>query len=104
MKPIPESKTESFAAIPPETLEKLRMHLASLEGKLTAGDPEIKEHLRNTHSLLITYPETVHLLDDDEIRGLIILQQDYAQTQIVKEVAKGGAGSRSKKQITLDDL
>jgi hypothetical protein len=104
MKPIPEDKAETFAAIPGEILDKLKMHMAALEGKLTAADPEIKNHLRNSHTLLISYPETVHLLEDSEIAGLIKLQEDYAQTQIVKEVAKGGAGSRSKKQITLDDL
>jgi hypothetical protein len=58
-------------------------------------------HLRASHQLLISYPETVHLLDDDEIARLISAAQIHTQIEIVKA---GTAKAGSRKKISADDL
>jgi hypothetical protein len=58
-------------------------------------------HLRASHQLLISYPETVHLLDDDEIARLISAAQIHTQIEIVKA---GTAKAGGRKKISADDL
>jgi len=66
-------------------------------------DPMMPQHLRNTHSLLISYPETVHLLEDAEISRIISAAQVHTKTEIVKAVAaKKSTGGRAK--LNIDDL
>lgn len=87
--------------LPPDVVSKLIMSLASLEQSLLAKDPMMPQHLRASHQLLISYPETVHLLDDDEIARLISAAQIHTGIEIVKATAaKGG----SRKKISADDL
>lgn len=87
--------------LPPDVVSKLTMSLASLEQALLEKDPMMPRHLRESHQLLITYPETVHLLDDDEIARLISAAQIHTGIEIVKAAAaKGG----SRKKISADDL
>ena len=87
--------------LPPDVVAKLTMSLASLEQALLAKDPMMPQHLRASHQLLISYPETVHLLDDDEIARLISAAQIHTGIEIVKATAaKGG----SRKKISADDL
>lgn len=90
--------------IPQDILSKLEMNLASLESSLLTKDPMMPQHLRNIHSLLISYPETVHLLEDDEIAKIIDAAQVHTKTEIVKATAKGTSASGSRKKINLDDL
>lgn len=90
--------------IPSDVLSKLEMSLASLESSLLAKDPMMPQHLRNTHSLLISYPETVHLLDDEEISRIIAAAQVHTKTEIVKATAKGTSASGSRKKVSIDDL
>jgi hypothetical protein len=59
------------------------------------------QHLRASHQLLISYPETVHLLDDAEIARLISAAQIHTQIEIVKAST---ASAGRKKKITVDDL
>jgi hypothetical protein len=87
--------------LPPDIVAKLTMSLASLEQSLLAKDPMMPQHLRASHQLLISYPETVHLLDDDEIARLISAAQIHTQIEIVKSSAGRVA---SKKKISADDL
>lgn len=95
MKP-PQSDT-----IPSDVLDKLRMSLASLEQSLLAKDPLMPRHLKSTHELLLTYPETVHLLDDGEIAKLIDGAKIHANVEIVKaSVPKTGG----RKKASADDL
>lgn len=94
-------KDNTQQTLPPDVVSKLTMSLASLEQSLLAKDPMMPQHLRASHQLLISYPETVHLLDDDEIARLISAAQIHTQIEIVKASAGRVA---SKKKITADDL
>lgn len=87
--------------LPPDVVAKLTMSLASLEQALLEKDPMMPQHLRASHQLLISYPETVHLLEDDEIARLIGAAQIHTQIEIVKA---GTAKAGSRKKITADDL
>jgi hypothetical protein len=80
--------------IPPDILQKLEMNLAELEASLLANDGKLAQHMRASHQLLISYPETVHLLDDAEVSRLITGAEQLASTQIV--VVKTKAASRKK--------
>lgn len=99
MKAVPDTQN-----IPHDILSKLEMNLASLEKSLLEKDAMMPQHLRNVHSLLISYPETVHLLEDAEIARIIEGAQAHTKTEIVKAAAKGGAASGSRKKIALEDL
>lgn len=88
--------------IPPEQLERLQAALLSLESALLAKDPLMPQHLAASHRVLVSYPETVHLLDDAEIAKIVEAQQQHTMTQIVSDAAKGKSGG--KKKITVDDL
>lgn len=88
--------------LPPDVLDRLDSHLANLEQALLEKDPMMPQHLRNTHSLLITYPETVHLLDDCEIARIIDAAEIHTKTEIVKATVKKGTGTRKK--IDVGDL
>jgi len=84
-----------------DVVAKLTMSLASLEQALLAKDPMMPRHLRESHQLLTSYPETVHLLDDDEIARLISAAQIHTGIEIVKAAASKGG---SRKKISVDDL
>lgn len=88
--------------IPPEQLERLQAALLSLETALLAKDPLLPQHLAASHRVLVSYPETVHLLDDAEIAKIVEAQQQHTMTQIVSDAAKGKSGG--KKKVTVDDL
>ena len=100
MKP---ATTEQSSRIPPQIMQDLSMQMGKLQASLLAFDPEMPNHLRESHRLLITYPESVALLDDVEIAALIQAAEKHTQTQIVTAIAKG-KGSTSKKKISADDL
>lgn len=89
-------------SIPQDVLSKLEMSLASLEASLLAKDPMMPQHLRATHNLLISYPETVHLLDDNEIARIIDAAEVHTKTEIVKATVTKSAGT--KKKISAGDL
>lgn len=88
--------------IPPEQLERLQAALLSLESALLAKDTRMPQHLAASHRVLVSYPETVHLLDDAEIAKIVEAQQQHTMTQIVSDAAKGKSGG--KKKVTVDDL
>jgi len=94
MKLIPHS-------VPPEIMDRLSGHLAALEAALLSKDPLMPNHLRESHRLLITYPETVHLLDDGEICKLIEGAVVYTKTEIVKAKA---STKKAASKVTVDDL
>lgn len=89
--------------IPPTVLEDLKMKLASLEKSLLDKDPLMPNHLRESHRLLITYPETVHLLDDEGVAKLIQAAEEYTKTRIISEAAKGKGGGK-KSKVDVNDL
>jgi len=101
MKVIDMKETGTQTNLPPDVVSKLTMSLASLEAALLEKDPMMPQHLRASHQLLISYPETVHLLDDDEIARLISAAQIHTQIEIVKAGTSRAAG---RKKISADDL
>lgn len=98
MKPADENQK---GKIPAQIMESLAIHMGKLQAALLAADPEMPNHLRESHRLLITYPETVHLLDDTEIHALITAAENYTKVRIVAEAAKG-KGSKGKKEINAE--
>lgn len=90
--------------IPPDIMSRLEHSLAALETSLLEKDSMMPQHLRNTHSLLISYPETVHLLEDNEIARLIDAAELHTKTEIVKALAKGSSTGGARKKVSLDDL
>lgn len=93
-------KQDTSDKIPANIMTKLMQDLDSLEAALLAKDDKMPVHLREIHSLLISYPETVHLLDDAEIATLIGAAQQHSKIQIAS-VEKSKAG---RKKISEDDL
>ena len=98
MKTIPET-----SKLPKEVHDRLLMNLASLEQSLLAKDPQMPNHLRNSHAILVSYPETVHLLEPHEVARLIDAAEIHTKTEIVKAVA-AGKGAASKKKLDVSDL
>ena len=92
---------DTITNIPQDVLSKLTMSLASLEQSLLEKDPMMPQHLRASHQLLISYPETVHLLEDAEIARLIGAMQIHTQVEIVKLNTPKTGG---RKKISADDL
>ena len=88
--------------IPPDVLDRLDSHLASLEQALLEKDPMMPQHLRNSHSILISYPETAHLLEDSEIAMLIDAAEIHTKTEIIKATVKKATGTRKK--VDVSDL
>jgi hypothetical protein len=98
-------KESDHTSIPQDVYNRLEASLAALEQSLLANDPLMPQHLRNSHAVLVSYPETVHLLQDHEVARLIDAAEMHTKTEIVKATVKGsGAGSGSKKKITVSDL
>lgn len=88
-------------SVPPDVMSRLTTNLAALEAALLSKDPMMPNHLRESHRILISYPETVHLLDDTEIARLIEGAVVYTKTEIVKATA---AKKKAASKVTIDDL
>lgn len=103
MKPVESLPEAVQSAIPADVMQKLGMALDGVEAGLLKQDPEMRRHLQESHRLLISYPETVHLLDDAEINKLLAAAQDLMKQKIVSDIAKG-KGSAGRKKPSVDDL
>jgi hypothetical protein len=90
--------------IPADVMSKLIMAMASVESALLTKDPELPKHLQESHRLLISYPETVHLLEDSEIAQLIKGAELLSSTQIVKDAVKGKANNKALARLSASDL
>lgn len=97
-----EYRMKRVDTIPPDVFDRLDSHLASLEQALLEKDPMMPQHLRNTHSILISYPETTHLLEDSEIAMLIDAAEIHTKTEIIKATVKKATGTRKK--VDVGDL
>ena len=95
-----EYRMKRVDTIPPDVLDRLDSHLVSLEQALLEKDPMMPQHLRNSHSILISYPETVHLLEDHEIARLIDAAEIHTKTEIIKATVKKAAGTRKKVEVS----
>ena len=98
-------KEHDFSKVPQDIYSKLDAALSSLEQALLAKDPMMKNHLRESHALLVTYPETVVLLKPGEVNTLIRAAEQHTNTQIVSDIAKGkSSGITRKKNVSVDDI
>lgn len=104
MKDVSSLKPEQQAKLPPDVLSQVQMKLADYTQALLAKDPDMPKHLQESHRLLITYPETTHLLDDDEIALLIQGQEKLMNTQIVSDAAKKKGTGRGLTKLSASDL
>ena len=98
-----EMRSDIEGKVPPDILNRLETALAEVENKLLTKDPLISNHLRASHQLLISYPETVHLLTDEEISNLIGAAQLHTKIEIVKATAPKTAKAAAKK-ASVDDF
>jgi hypothetical protein len=87
--------------------EQLLHRLASLEAALTAQDPEMKNHLREIHKLMIGHEELVHFLSDEQIAVIMNSQQVVTSTTLAVVAApkksKAAASTRSA-GLGMEDL
>lgn len=102
MKEITTLPEAAQGKVPKNVMEELKTAIQRVEAGLFEQDPEMRNHLRESHKLLLSYPETVHLLDDEEIRSLIDAQIKLTNTMIVSEVAKKTKTSKTK--LGVSDL
>lgn len=98
---------DDAAKIPADVYQRLTMNLEALKTALLNKDPMMPQHLRNSHALLITYPESRHLLSPTAVSTLIGAAQAHMNITIVSKaaaaaVSKSGGG-RGKK-VSVDDL
>lgn len=93
-------------ALDPAVMAKLTMHLADLEQSLLTNDPLMPQHLRNSHALILSYPESVHMLEERDAVGLIIKAlQKHTSVEIVKATAaKPRASSARASKVSASDL
>lgn len=94
---------KSSDTIPPDIMARLESALAGVENALHANDPLISNHLRASHQILISYPETVHLLEDTEIASLISAAQVHTKIELVKAAAPKTSRAAAKK-ASLDEF
>lgn len=100
-------QAHDFSKVPQDIYQKLDSTLASLEQALLEKDPMMKNHLRESHALLISYPETVVLLKPNEINTLIKAAEQHTQTEIVKAIATSKSASgiaKGKRAVSTDDI
>jgi hypothetical protein len=96
-------KLNADGKIPEDVMLSLQTKLGSLQDALLKEDPLMPNHLREIHRLLITYPESTHLLDDSEIAQLIVSAEKFTLTRIVSDSAKGKSSGK-KAKIDASDL
>lgn len=104
---LPIMQSHDFSKVPQDIYQKLDGHLSALEQALLEKDPMMKNHLRESHALLISYPETVVLLKPNEVNTLIKAAELHVQTEIVKATAtsKSATGiAKGKRQVSTDDI
>ena len=99
-----EFKMKPSDTIPANIMESLVGHIANLEQALLNKDPLLPVHLRNSHALIMSYPETQHLLEDHEIATIIQGCETHMKVQIVKAAAKGSKSKGPNKNISASEL
>lgn len=99
--------SHDFTKVPQDIYQRLDSSLAALEQALLEKDPMMKNHLRESHALLISYPETVVLLKPNEVNTLIKAAEQHTMTEIVKASAasKSATGiAKGKRSVSTDDI
>ena len=82
--------------------ELLLQKLSLLEEALLSGDARMKDHLKESHRLLISHDELAHLLTIEEISKLMAAQQKHTDTILVgSTTGKSGKTTAAKKATGL---
>jgi hypothetical protein len=93
--------TESVEARTPQH-ELLLQKLSLVEEALQTGDPRMKDHLKESHRLLISHEELAHLLSIEEVAKLMAGQQKHVNTVLVGSMTgKSGKTTAAKKATGL---
>lgn len=93
--------------IPPERVEQLRTRMSALQTAQERDDPNIAQYLKEVHTLVMSYPETVWILTDEEMHAVVEAAQRHANVVIIEEKAKAAKSSRGAaavKNKTLEDF
>lgn len=101
---ISEMASDDVKNLPPDVMARLESSLASLEQALLNKDPMMAAHLQNSHSLLQSYPETVHLLSGEKMHLLIASAQAHMKTEIIAKAATGKGAGAKRAKIGIGDL
>ena len=96
--------TSTSTSIPQELLADLNQKMESLTSALLSQDPKMPTHLAAIHSTLQQYPETVHLLKDEEIGTIIKASQEYTKIKVIEETVKKSAGRKKSGPVDLSEM
>lgn len=99
-----EMANDDVSKIPADVMQRLDTTLAHLEQALLAKDPMMPQHLRNTHSIITSYPEATHLLNDQQIALIIKSAQEMTKTEIVSAIAAGKGAAKRASKLGVADL
>ena len=83
--------------------KKMLEKLTALEQSLVDADPKMPNHLREIHTLLISYEELAHLLSEEQI-ATIIKAQSQRVGVILAEETKKAASKGKNARVSADDL
>lgn len=91
--------------VPPEIMLRVQEAMSKLESSLLAADPDMPNHLRESHKLLVTYGDVASLLSDAQIHTLIQAAEIWTDTKITttKEKSTKAATNRISK-MSADDI
>jgi len=95
-------KEDLEGKVPTGVMSQLQQNMRQLETALLTADPQMPSYLKESHKVLISHPETVHLLDDEEISRLIDAAQKFTNTQILTALAKSGAKRKGAGKLSTD--
>lgn len=95
-------KEDLEGKVPAGVVSLLQQNMNQLEKALLTSDPQMPSYLKESHKILISHPETVHLLDDTEISKLIDAAQKFTNTQIISAIAKSGAKRKGTGKLATD--
>ncbi len=91
--------------IPATVMTDILQKMETLTAALLAKDPLMPNHLAAIHSTLQQYPETVHLLKDEDISTVIQASQEYTKVKILEEtVKKAGTGKKKSGPVDLSEM
>jgi len=82
--------------------DAIRMQIAELEQALLANDPQMPQYLRRIHANLLTQPELVHILKDEE--RAVIIQGASRLTGVIISASEKKATSKKLATMTADDI
>lgn len=82
--------------IPAGVMLALQTQLNNIEKGLLVNDPQLPSYLKETHRTLIAYPETAHLLKDEEMHAILRAQEQWTNTEIIKATATKKKSTKAK--------